>query len=294
MKKNVLVTGANGQLGQELRQLSSGHPEFDFLFTTRETLSLENPEGISAFFGKNKFDICINCAAYTAVDKAESEKERAFRINGEAVGRIASECRKIKIPFIHISTDYVFDGTATSPLREDDPVNPVNAYGASKLSGEELALKNNPATVVIRTPWVYSSFGNNFVKTMLRLMRERKELNVVSDQFGAPTYAADLASALIKIATVLTQPGNSSEHHAGIYHYANEGKISWYDFAESIRVLSGSPCVVHPIPTEQFPTPAKRPAYSVMDTRKIRETFGLEIPFWKDSLKRCLQILLKS
>ncbi len=293
MKKKILVTGANGQVGQELRQLSLIHPEFDFLFTTRETLSLENLEEIPVFFGKNQFDICINCAAYTAVDKAESEKELAFRINGEAPGRIASECRKMNIPLIHISTDYVFDGTATSPLREDDPVNPVNAYGASKLSGEELALKNNPDTVIVRTSWVYSSFGNNFVKTMLRLMRERKELNVVADQFGAPTYAADLASALLSIASVLTKPGNSLEHYAGIYHYANEGKISWYDFAESIRVLSGSPSVVHPIPTEQFPTPAKRPAYSVMDTRKIRETFGLEIPFWKDSLKRCLQILLK-
>jgi len=293
MKKKILVTGANGQVGQELKRLSTSYPGFEFLFTTRETLSFEITDTIISYFKANQIDLCINCAAYTAVDKAETEKETAFQVNGEAVGVLATECHKRNIPLIHISTDYVFDGTATTPISEENAVSPVNAYGASKLKGEELALKNNPLTVIVRTSWVYSQFGNNFVKTMLRLMKEREQLNVVADQFGGPTYAADLAEALLKIASLLSESGAVPESFAGRYHYANTGKISWFEFADAIRELSGSKCAVHPIATEQFPTPAKRPAYSVMDTRKIQNTFQIEIPFWKDSLQRCLQLLLK-
>lgn len=292
MKKKLLITGADGQLGQEIRQREKEFPEFEFMFTSRHNLPLNNLEAITHYFEEHRPNGCINCAAYTAVDKAENEKELAFLINGEAVGRLASECRKLNIPFLHISTDYVFDGTVHEPLSEEHPVNPVNAYGASKLLGEQLALKNNPGSVIVRTSWVYSRFGNNFVKTMLRLMGEREELNVVADQYGSPTYAADLAAALLKIMTNLTSPDCRIDDFAGIYHYANAGIITWHTFADVIRERSGSACRVNPITTDQYPTPAKRPAFSVMDTRKIQNRFKLEIPFWKDSLQKCLQFLI--
>lgn len=280
----ILVTGANGQLGKELKQLSSTFPQFEFQFLSREDLPIHHFELVRNFFNAYHPNYLINCAAYTAVDRAESEKELAFQVNGEAVGVLAAVCKEKSCRFIHISTDYVFDGTATVPYKEDHPVNPQSVYGASKLEGEQQAFRFNPDSIVIRTSWVYSEFGKNFVKTMLKLMQEREELNVVSDQVGSPTYAADLAAAILHIIS-------SGKWKGGIYHYSNEGVISWYDFAVAIKELSGFTCVVNPIPTLQYPTPAKRPAYSVLDKSKIMATFDLPIPDWKKSLATCLERL---
>lgn len=287
-KKTILITGANGQLGNEMQVISSGFTAYNFLFVTKEDLAIDDVEAVKKYFASHTIDYCVNCAAYTAVDKAETEKEKAYLINAEAVGNLAMVCKEHNTTFIHISTDYVFDGTATAPYKEDDPVSPVNLYGASKLKGEELAIQNNPHSIIIRTSWVYSSFGNNFVKTMLRLMSERESINVVSDQQGCPTYAADLAEAIMQIiqsnVIIKTSP---------IFNYSNTGAINWYQFALAIKELSGSKCTVNPIPASQYPTPAKRPQYSVMDTNKIQQTFNLHIPEWKDSLENCLKILLK-
>ncbi len=280
----ILVTGANGQLGKELKQLSSSFPQFDFQFLSREDLPIHHFELVRNFFNAYHPAYLINCAAYTAVDRAESEKELAFQVNGEAVGVLAAVCKEKNCRFIHISTDYVFDGTATVPYKEDHPVNPQSVYGASKLEGEQQAFRLNPDSIVIRTSWVYSEFGKNFVKTMLKLMQEREELNVVSDQVGSPTYAADLAAAILHIIS-------SGKWQAGIYNYSNEGVISWYDFAVAIKELSGSNCRVNAIPTSAYPTPAKRPAYSVLDKSKIMATFDLPIPGWKKSLATCLERL---
>lgn len=284
MAKTILVTGANGQLGREMQVMAASFPGYNFLFVTKEELPIDDAAAVKKYFQVHDIDVCVNCAAYTAVDKAESEKEKAFAINGDAVGNLAALCKGKGALFIHISTDYVFDGTATSPYKEDNAVNPIGVYGASKLKGEQLAIQNNPASIIIRTSWVYSSFGNNFVKTMLRLMKERESINVVSDQQGCPTYAADLASTIMDIisGTVITP---------GIYNFSNHGLITWYDFAVVIKELSGSNCIVNPIPTSQYPTPAKRPAYSVLDTTKIRDTFNVVIPEWKDSLKKCLELI---
>jgi len=282
--KTILVTGANGQLGREMQVIAAAYPAYHFLFVAKETLPIDEVDTVKKYFADHSIDVCVNCAAYTAVDKAETETASAFAINADAVGNLASQCKEHKASFIHISTDYVFDGTATEPYKEDHPVNPVNAYGASKLKGEQLALQNNPDSIIIRTSWVYSSFGNNFVKTMLRLMKERESINVVADQQGCPTYAADLAAAIMHIISA----GNNS---AGIYNFSNSGIINWHEFAVAIKELSGSNCIVNPIPSSQYPTPAKRPAYSVMDTSKITSTFGVTIPAWKESLKKCIAIL---
>jgi len=283
--KTILVTGANGQLGREMQVAAANYSEYNFLFVTKEELPIDNTEAVTRYFNTHSIDVCVNCAAYTAVDKAESEKEKAFAVNAAATGSLASLCKEKNILFIHISTDYVFDGTATAPYKEDHPVQPVGVYGASKLKGEELALQNNPDSIIIRTSWVYSSFGNNFVKTMLRLMKERDTINVVDDQQGCATYAADLAHAIMDIvAGINVTPG--------IYNFSNHGVITWYQFAVAIKELSGSHCMVNPIPSSQYPTPAKRPSYSVLDTSKIRETFNVVIPEWKDSLKKCLAVLV--
>lgn len=287
-KPLVVVTGKNGQLGWELQQLVA-HVEtaFDFFFTGRAELDLSDPEMISAFFHKYKPAYFINCAAYTAVDRAESEQEFTYTVNASSVGLLATECSKLNCPFITISTDYVFDGKGTAPYAIDHPADPVNYYGYTKWMGEKLALDNNPKTIVIRTSWVYSSHGNNFVKTMLRLMKEKDELKVVNDQIGSPTYAADLASAILQIITRLAA-GNTQY---GIYQFSNEGQISWYDFAVAIRTLAGLSCTVLPIPTKDFPTPAKRPAYSVMDTQQIVRDFGVPLKNWKESLVQCIRKL---
>jgi len=278
----IVVTGANGQLGKELKVASQNYPAFGFIFASREELPVNNTSLINDFFEKNQPAFCINCAAYTAVDKAETEKDLAFSINAEAVAALAFACKKFHAKFIHISTDYVFDGTSSTPLTEKDFTNPVNVYGASKLEGEKLAFENNEETIVIRTSWVYSEFGNNFVKTMIRLMNERKEINVVADQFGAPTYAASLAE------TILFIINDSKDWKPGIYHYSNAGKISWYDFAVAIKKLISSECIIHPVSTEKYPTPAKRPSFSLLDTKKIRDTFHIHIADWEDGLKKCV------
>ena len=284
-KKNILVTGANGQLGMEFRTISMLYPGYDFLFTTKEDLSIIDTANVESFFSTHDIAYCINCAAYTAVDKAEAEKEIAFENNGTAVGNLAAVCKKVGSRFIHISTDYVFNGNATEPYKETDETDPVNIYGASKLQGEKEALKNNMDTIIIRTSWVYSSFGKNFVKTMLRLMNEKESISVVSDQVGCPTYANDLAEAIMKIISENEKP------MGGIYNYSNRGVISWYEFALAIKEISESSCTVNPVSSSQYPTPAKRPNYSVLDTSKIEQVFNIEIPFWKDSLEKCIALL---
>jgi dTDP-4-dehydrorhamnose reductase len=286
LKPLVVVTGKNGQLGWEFQQLQAA--ELDIVLVGKEELDLLNLPSVSAFFEKYKPAYFINCAAYTAVDKAETEQETARIINGEAVGLIAQECQKINCTLINISTDYVFDGNGTKPYQTNSSTDPVNYYGYTKRLGETLALENNEKTIIIRTSWLYSSHGSNFVKTMLRLMKERTELKVVSDQLGSPTYAADLANAILQVIRAIQQ-GNT---HKGIYHYSNTGVVSWFGFAAAIRDISGLSCNVLPIPTTAYPTPAKRPAYSVMDTSDLVRDFNIDLKDWKISLQECLDKLL--
>lgn len=277
----ILVTGANGQLGKEIKQLESVFPEFRFLFLSREDMPIHHFELVRNVFRGSHPQYLVNCAAYTAVDKAESEQELAFQINGEAVGVLAAICKEYGAKLVHISTDYVFDGSSKVPYTPDSPTHPESVYGASKLKGEEEAMHYDPDTIIIRTSWVYSVFGKNFVKTMRELMKDRRELRVVNDQFGSPTYAADLATAIMQIIA-------GGKWVPGIYHFCNSGAISWYDFAVAIRDLSGFDCQIHPIPGSEYPTPAKRPSYSVLDTSKICSVYGIQPPNWKKSLQHCL------
>lgn len=277
----IMVTGSNGQLGSELKELASSYPNFRFVFLRKEEIPLNDLSAIEKAFSKNLPSYLINCAAYTAVDKAETERETANAINGKAVGTLASVCKEHQCKFIHISTDYVFSGEQSRPLKETDPVDPVNAYGKSKLLGEELAMQNLPDSIIIRTSWVYSSYGKNFVRTMLRLMSEKESTGVVNDQYGSPTYAADLAEAIMKIIS-------SGEWEGGLYHFSNEGNISWFDFANEIKRLIHSNCIIHPLTTEQYTTPAKRPKYSVLDKTKIQQTFSVQLKDWKESLRVCI------
>ncbi|MBC7904219.1 MAG: dTDP-4-dehydrorhamnose reductase [Gemmatimonadaceae bacterium] len=287
-KPVIIVTGANGQLGKELRVLAIHYTNFEFRFLAKEDLAINQFQLLRDYFLTYKPAYCINCAAYTAVDKAESEKEMAMLINGEAPGILAEVCRESGTRFVHISTDYVFDGTATTPYRETDSTNPVNFYGATKLAGEESCQKSNPDSIIIRTSWVYSEFGHNFVKTMRRLMKERESLSVVNDQFGSPTYAADLARCILFIIAA----AEKSEWKPGIYNYSNEGVISWFDFAVAIKEITGAISSVNPIPTSAFPTPAKRPAWSVLDKQKIKHAYPeVPIPEWQESLRVCLSHL---
>lgn len=288
MRPLILVTGMNGQLGNELVKLSKDFPQFDYEFTDVAELDITNNDLVSDFFEQRKPSFCINAAAYTAVDKAETDTELALKINAEAVGILATNCAKVGARFIHVSTDYVYDGTATSPYKEDQPVSPVNFYGVSKYEGEKIAYEILPSTITLRTSWVYSQFGNNFVKTMLRLMTERESLNVVSDQVGSPTYAADLAAAIMNI---VVQLDTTRGDYSGVYHFSNDGIISWYDFATEIRELGGKSCTVNPISTSAYPTPAKRPAYSGMSKEKITTTFNIQLRDWKDSLEECVELL---
>ncbi len=283
----VAVTGMNGQLGRELALLAPEHPQFRFQFLSRENFPLDDAEKMGAYLKNNPTDYLINCAAYTAVDKAESEKEKAFQINGEAAGILADYLSRQGGRLIQISTDYVFDGQSSKPLDETAPTRPLNIYGASKLRGEQLAMANNLQTLVIRTSWLYSAFGNNFVKTMLRLMKTQDEVRVVSDQLGSPTYAADLAAAILKILS-------AGKFIPGIYHYSNEGETSWYAFAEEIKKITGSSCTVSAVASSGYPTAAKRPAYSLLDKSKIKRDYQVSIPDWKTSLAVCLNILLRS
>jgi dTDP-4-dehydrorhamnose reductase len=257
------------------------------VFTDRTELDLSDTTAITAFIKKASPDYVINAAAYTAVDKAETEKDPAYRINAEAVGELAKACKQSGAKLIHISTDYVFNGQGQYPYRPQDTTDPVNYYGYTKEVGEQLVRTNLPESVIIRTSWVYSTHGKNFVKTMLRLMQEKKELKVVSDQVGCPTYAADLAVAIMQVIQAM-EAGNG---HYGLYHYSNTGVTTWYEFARAIRDKAGLACSVIPITTSEYPTPAKRPAYSVMDTTALTSDYGIKMLPWEQSLERCLHSL---
>lgn len=280
----ILVTGANGQLGMELRDIAPAFSQFNFLFTDKEKLSIDDETAVENFFSSNTIFACINCAAYTAVDKAETDRELATSINATGVGFLARACKKYAAQFIHISTDYVFAGDAKMPYLPDDKTNPVNFYGQTKLQGEEEAISNYAGSIIIRTSWVYSRHGKNFVKTMLRLMDEKDSIAVVADQFGCPTYAADLAAAIMQIIS-------SGNFVAGTYHFCNEGIISWFDFATAIAQASGAACVVRPIEKEAYHTPAARPAYSALDTEKFSATFHVRMQPWRQSLQACVDAL---
>ncbi|NCT93505.1 MAG: dTDP-4-dehydrorhamnose reductase [Chitinophagaceae bacterium] len=283
-KPLIVVTGVQGQLGWEIQALHGAFlHQYDFLFLSRQAMDLSAPGSITEFFSRYQPAVVINCAAYTAVDKAETEQALAYTINAEAVAVLAQQCATAGTRLIHFSTDYVFNGRGTEPYQPGDATDPVNYYGYTKREGELLALQYHAQTTIIRTSWVYSSHGHNFVRTMLRLMKEKTSINVVNDQWGAPTYAADLAAAVMQI---IEQP----VQHNGIYHYANKGLISWYDFALAIRELAGLDCAIHPIPSSAYPTPAKRPAYSAMDTSSFETDFGIRIPDWKESLRTALPL----
>lgn len=285
--KRILVTGASGQLGQELQRLSAAFPDYEFLFFTREDLSITDETQVKETFKKHHPQFCINCAAYTAVDRAETDQEAARLINAIAVGLLAAVCKDHGTRFIHISTDYVFDGKATKPYKINAPVNPQSVYGATKLEGEQLAMKANPDSIIIRSSWVYSEFGKNFVKTMMRLMKEKESLNVVSDQSGSPTYGFDLAEAILQIIS-------TGQWKAGIYHYSNTGIVTWYDFAVAIRDMVHTSCTVKPISSSDYPTSAKRPVYSALDTSLISSTFNVLLKPWKDSLVACIHRMTNS
>jgi dTDP-4-dehydrorhamnose reductase len=284
----ILVTGRNGQLGWELEQRAHLYlQQFRFHFTTRVELDLTQPDQVQAVLDKIQPDYILNCAAYTAVDKAEQEQEVALKTNANSVGEMAMWCERNGKQLITISTDYVFDGKGTAPYAVQHPTDPLNYYGYSKWLGEQLVKENHPKGIIVRTSWVYSTHGNNFVRTMLRLMKERNELNVVADQIGSPTYAADLANALIQVVKCI-QNGKSFQQ---VYHYSNAGVISWYDFAVAIRDMAGLTCQVNPIPSSAYPTPAKRPGYSVMDCADLVRDFGIELKPWQESLQRCIEQL---
>ena len=280
----ILVTGSNGQLGSEIRVLEKNYPAYVFFFTDVTALDITNKVAVEKFVTNNKINSIINCAAYTAVDKAESEVEVADKINHLAVKAMAEIAKKYDCKLIHISTDYVFDGTSYKPYVEKDIPNPQSVYGQTKLDGElamqKLNLKN---AIIIRTSWVYSNFGNNFVKTMLRLGNERETLNVIQDQIGTPTNAADLAKVILEILPKI------ENKEVEMFHYSNEGVCSWYDFAETIFEIKGLGYKVVPITTDEYPTPAKRPFYSVLNKNKIKEKYKLSIPNWRHSIKICLQ-----
>jgi len=294
---SILVTGANGQLGREFQELSASYPDYTFTFADRQTLDLGNLCKMEDYFDHHSFDVIINCAAYTAVDKAESDAELANTINHRGLNLLAKIAKKKGTVLVHISTDYVFDGKNFRPYIETDQTNPQSVYGQTKLDGEKALLAIEGLNgIIIRTSWVYSSFGNNFVKTMLRLGEEREELGVIFDQVGTPTYAKDLAQAILEIIQhpTLTK-GNAlgcniqhSHPHTEIYHYSNEGVASWYDFAKAIFEMSNITCSVNPIDTKAYPTPAKRPHYSLLNKTKIKEAFQITIPYWRESLKTCL------
>lgn len=289
VQKNILVTGANGQLGSEIRRVSTGHENnFRFFFTDVAELDITDTKAIDTFVRENKIKYIVNCAAYTAVDRAEDDVDLCYKINRDAAVNLGIAATNNGAKVIHISTDYVYDGTATKPYVETDAVNPQSVYGKSKELGERGLMEACPDSIVIRTAWLYSIFGNNFVKTMMKYGRERDELNVVADQTGTPTNAADLAKAIVKILDFSEAEG----FKPGIYHYSNEGVTTWYDFTLQIHKDAGITCIVNPITTDQYPTKATRPQYSVLDKTKIKTAFDLSIPKWEDSLNICIKELL--
>jgi dTDP-4-dehydrorhamnose reductase len=280
--KKILVTGATGQVASELNVLAPSYSQLEWVFADRTLLDLSELNTISKVLDEMQPQIIINCAAYTAVDKAETETDLADILNHQAVAVLAQWTKGNNCQFLHISTDYVFDGNSSTPLKEDAATGPINVYGQTKLAGEQACLRENPNAIIIRTSWVYSKFGANFVKTMCRLMQERDSLNVVNDQIGSPTYAADLAKAIL---TIILHPN----WQAGIYHYSNEGTISWYEFALAIQEIGGFDCQITGIPSTDYPTPARRPKYSLLDKSKIKNTFAVEVPEYRESLEKCMR-----
>lgn len=282
----IMVTGAYGQLGNALKRELDGDNTIEAIYTDADTLDLTDSMALSRFFEDNPVDMVINCAAYTAVDRAESDDLKAAAINTGAVGNLGQAAAKHGMKVIHISTDYVFSGESFRPYEENDEPYPQSIYGRTKLEGEGLLTSFSNNAMIIRTAWLYSEFGNNFVKTMLRLADERDEINVVCDQIGNPTYAGDLAHAIHQVI-------RHERWQPGIYHFTNEGVASWYDFTKAIFEITGKTTKVNPIRTTQYPTPAKRPSYSVLSKDKIKRNYGIEIPYWRDSLQRCIKELQK-
>jgi dTDP-4-dehydrorhamnose reductase len=282
MTKKILVTGANGQVGLALQELAKKRADYQFLFAKRQDLDITQTDQVNTYFKEYQPAICINCAAYTAVDQAEREPDAAYLLNDQAVGFLAKACQQYQSHFLHLSSDYVYHNEINRPLRESDPCRPQSVYASSKLAGEERALTENPHTHILRTSWVYSPWRHNFVKTMIRLGQEREQLNIVYDQVGAPTAARDIAATLLALTEQPATP-------PGVYNFANAGVCSWYDFAKAIFELRGLLCQVKPIPGTDYPTPASRPHYSLLDTSKIRRALALEIPHWRESLIECLK-----
>lgn len=285
--KTILVTGANGQLGNSIRLLAKHYPQYNFLFTDVDTLDITDPQAVGKAIKDNQVDYVVNCAAYTAVDKAEDDEELCRRLNSYAVGVLGKAAHEAGAKMVHVSTDYVFSGTGCLPYKETDETRPVSVYGRTKLAGEQILQEVCPEAVIIRTAWLYSEFGSNFVKTVLRLGKERDELRFVFDQIGTPTYAGDLAAAILAI----LDAGEKGTFVPGIYHFSNEGVCSWYDFTVKILEIAGIACRVFPIETEEYPTRAVRPPYSVLNKKKIKETYGVTVPHWEESLRVCMEKL---
>lgn len=284
--KRILITGANGQLGSEMRRLGEVSPN-TYIYTDVAELDITNGDAVAAFVKENAVDIIVNCAAYTNVDKAESDEATAELINATAVENLAKAIKAVNGTLFHVSTDYVFGNEGNTPRTEDMPLNPLGVYGRTKLRGEQAVAAVGCKAIIIRTAWLYSEFGNNFLKTMLRLTAEREQLNVVFDQVGTPTYAGDLALAIFSIIE-----GDVYEGNEGVYHFSNEGVCSWYDFATEIAIAAGNTaCKVQPCHSSEFPSPVTRPAFSVLDKSKIKNTFGIEIPHWRDSMLYCIKRL---
>ena len=282
----ILVTGSNGQLGNEIRVLANDYPDFEFLYTDIEELDITNPVKVDAYFLANRPQVIINCAAYTAVDRAESDESTAYLINATAVENLSKSATSVGALMIHISTDYVFDGQSVYPYNESDKTNPQSAYGRTKLAGENAVRQYADKGVILRTAWLYSAFGNNFVKTMMKYGIERDELKVVFDQVGTPTYARDLAKTILDIIpSAFEHPGTD------LFHYSNEGVASWYDFARFVIGFSGINCEIKPILTKDYPLPAPRPFFSVLNKSKIKEIYHISIPYWSDSVKHCIKRL---
>ncbi len=281
---NILITGAYGQLGSELKELSDNFPQFSFFFTDADTLDICDKEAVNSFVVENGITYILNCAAYTAVDKAESDSTLCFKINRDAVRNLGEVASANGAKVIQVSTDYVFDGSNCRPYNEEDQVCPKSVYGESKVQGEQALMEACADAAIVRTAWLYSSYGNNFVKTMIRLGNERESLGVIFDQVGTPTYAADLALAMMKMVVYAEENG----FVPGIFHFSNEGVCSWYDFAKKIHRLAAVDCKVNPIETSDYPTPAARPQYSVLNKKKIKSTFGMTVPHWEESLSDCI------
>jgi dTDP-4-dehydrorhamnose reductase len=282
---NILITGANGQLGMSIQKLAPSYPEHMFTYTDFKELDITDFEKVKEYLSAQQFDVLINCAAYTAVDKAEEDKEKAKLLNVSATKHLARLTEEFNIYLIHISTDFIFDGTKNHPYTEDDKPKPQSVYGTTKADGENAVIENAGNAAIIRTSWLYSEFGNNFMKTIVRLASERDSLNIVNDQIGTPTYAGDLAECILYIL-----PNAKKIKGVEIYHYSNQGETSWYGFAKAIVEINGISCDIKPIPTSDYPLPATRPAYSVMSKEKIKREFGIKIPKWEESLRKCLSI----